>query len=393
MDAYAHSITRALLLGFALAALATACGGEENAPKEVDSLCTDGQQKCFQNALLTCEPDGKAWKVAMCGESKSCGTGDAGIGCQAIVCARGSLSCDDKKVLKCPDDGLSEATPVQTCKTAEHCVAGACVPTACTDGDKRCGWGTALACSGGAWSSTKCGADERCDAGACVKRECTPTAIACVDATHRKTCNIDGSAWDEAACASGQVCTDGYCHAKVKGSDTADAGTQDTATSNDAGATDGGGGFLDVQKDEFVFEPLDILTMKIGPSDPPTAETVEFEFVNSGWQTNEQRVLVSGDKNLHKVEIVVAPVEEYTTGDFSVLGGEAPNSGIFMNDGTHDQSTVQWRYQSLDYSISITEFGDVGGRIRGTFKGELGDAIEKGKVLYVEGSFDVKRTQ
>ena len=380
----------ALVAGLlALAALA-GCGGEEAKTGPVDSLCSDGEQKCYQNALLTCETDGKAWKVAMCGESKSCGTGDSGVGCQSLVCARGSLSCDDKKVLKCPDDGLSEPTPVQSCKTTEHCVYGACVPTACTDGDKRCGWNAALVCNGGAWTSQKCAADERCDAGTCVKRACTPTEIACVSETRRKTCAIDGSAWTETACASGEVCSDGVCHAKVKGTEPV---ADTTGGGSDAGGTDGGGGFLDVQKDEFVFEPLDVLTVKIGPTDPPSAETVEFEFVAGGWLTNEQMIQVSGDKNLHKVEIVIAPVEEYTTGDFSALGGEAPNSGVFMNDGTHDQSTVQWRYQSLDYTVSISEFGDIGGRIKGTFWAELGDAIEQGKKLYIEGSFDVKRTQ
>jgi hypothetical protein len=64
-----------------------------------------------------------------------------------------------------------------------------------------------------------------------------------------------------------------------------------------------------------------------------------------------------------------------------------------MNDGTNDSATVQFRYEAVEYTINIDEFGDVGARIKGSFQALMADAIEKGKSMYVEGTFDIKRTQ
>jgi hypothetical protein len=377
--------------------LVAGCGEDPKPPGAVDSFCIDGEQKCFQNALLTCKDEGKAWKVAGCGASKSCGDGDAGVACLALVCARGSLSCDDKKILKCPDNGLSEASPIATCKAGEHCSFGACVPSACTDGDKRCGWNAALNCKLGSWTSQKCASGERCDAGSCVPQTCVPTAMDCEGDSKRRTCKIDGSGWVVSDCASGQQCDDGVCHPKIKGAAAKDtSGAATDAGTTDSGAADSGGGFIDIVKDEFVFDPLDVMTLfqsKVEPI-PEGSKPVEFEFVSATWLSGGQTLQISGDKDLHKLEITIAPVEEYTTGSFSDLGGEAPDSAITMNDGTLSGTNVQWRYQALEYSISITEFGDVGGRVKGNYKATLGDALDNGKTtIYVEGSFDVKRSQ
>jgi hypothetical protein len=386
----------ALTFGLLAATALAGCGQDDATPAPVDSFCTEGEQRCFQNALLTCKDQGKAWKVAGCGGSKSCGTGNAGVGCQSLVCARSSLSCDDKKVLKCPDDGLSDPTPIATCKTNELCSFGVCVPSACTDGDKRCGWNATLECKGGSWKSQKCAAGERCDAGACVAQACAPTTIECESDTRRRTCKNDGSGWESAACAAGEQCDDGVCHPKVKGAAPKDAGGGGgDASVADAGG-DSGGGFIDIAKDEFVFEPLDVMTLYQSKSEPIPEGTqpVEFEFVSATWLSGGQTLQISGDKDLHKLEITVAPVEEYTTGSFSDFGREAPSSAITMNDGTLGGTDSQWRYQALEYSISITEFGDIGGRVKGNYKATLGDALDGGKTtIYVEGSFDVKRTQ
>ncbi len=388
--------TASLLLALATT-LTVGCGGEESSKvAEVTTLCSDGEQRCYGNALLTCEASGKAWKVASCGASKTCVKDGAGATCKAVVCAKASLTCDDSKVLKCPDDGLTEATPFASCKPTEHCTFGTCVPTSCTSGDKRCGWNAALSCEGGAWKSQKCANGERCDdtSHTCVAQACVPTAIACVSETKRQTCKVDGSGWVEAACAAGEVCNDGVCHAKVKGSGSGSDASGSDATAADASGEDSGG-FLDVQKDEFVFEPLDVLTIYKAAAAPIPAGTkaFEYEFNSANYLSVEQLVQITGNANLEKIEISVAPVEEFTTGSTNETEQQWPTSAVKMNDGTNDSSAVQFRYEAIEYTINIDEFGDVGGRIKGSFKALMADAIEKGKSMYVEGTFDIKRTQ
>lgn len=374
-----------------------ACGGNETSKvAEVTTLCSDGEQRCYGNALLTCEADGKAWKVASCGASKSCVKDGAGATCKAVVCAKASLTCDDSKVLKCPDDGLTDATPFASCKPTEHCTFGTCVPTSCTDGDKRCGWNAALACEGGAWKSQKCASGERCDetSHACVAQACVPTAIACVSESKRQTCKADGSAWVETACAAGEICEDGVCHAKVKGSTSGQDATSNDSSAADASGEDSGG-FLDVQKDEFVFEPLDVLTIykSAAAPIPQGTKAFDYEFNSANYLGVEQLVQITGNANLEKIEISVAPVEEFTTGSTNETEQQWPTSAVKMNDGTNDSATVQFRYEAVEYTITLDEFGDVGGRIKGSFKALMADAIEKGKSMYVEGTFDIKRTQ
>ncbi len=382
--------------------LATACGNDDGggAVAAVDTLCTDGTRKCLGNALLTCASDGKAWKVANCGEAKVCGQGQGGLGCQPVDCVPNSKSCDDNKAMQCPADGQGDPSQVEFCVGAEHCVAGTCVKTACTSGDKLCGWKALLSCNGGGWSSQKCGANERCDAAkkACVERTCEPTTIACKDNTTSQTCNTEGSAWIVSACKAGQVCRDGVCHAKVKGKDDiADAGATDTgATSGDA-ANDAAetGGFLDVQKDEFVFEPLDKLTVYKSTKAPIPEGTLVFEYdiSSASYLSLEQMMQITGNQNLEKIEIACAPVEEFTTGSTNELEQRWPNSSVLMNDGTNDPAVAQFRYQAIEYSITIKEFPDVGGRLKGSFNATMADVMIKGKTFYVEGAFDIKRTQ
>lgn len=399
MDRYCSRSFVSSLTIVAAWALTGCSGGDEGSAASagpVETLCKAGEQRCYGNALITCQDDRKGWKVVNCGESKSCAKDGAGFACKAVVCARGSLSCDDKKVTKCPDDGLSEPSAVASCTSGQHCTAGTCVSTKCSDGDKLCGWKAALVCSGGAWKTTKCGADERCDpaTAACVKMACTPTVISCADGATSQTCSADGAGQVAKACGGGQVCSDGVCHAKVKGvGDVADAGS-DAASDVSADSSDGGG-FLDVPQKDYEFEPLDVLVIRKATTSPVPAGTPElsFEFASANFLGVEQMLQITGNKDLDKIEIAIAPIEEFTTGSLSTLGGEFPNSSINMNDGSNDQSQVQWRYQAVEYNVTISEFGDIGGRVKGTFSAEMHDALQKGNVFFIEGTFDIKRSQ
>ena len=379
-------------LSFGLAA----CGGDDKDTGPVKSLCSDGEQRCYDNALLTCGPEGKSWTVGWCGESKTCTTDSGSAGCQGVKCERGARICDEKKVLQCPEDGLDEPSTAETCKSGQHCMFGQCVTTACEAGTKLCGWKAVLSCDGGSWNSVKCKSGERCDAETvtCVAQTCAPTSLKCVNETTRATCNIDGSQWTERKCAAGEVCNDGVCHPKVAGVQTeVDAGGRSEA---DGGATDAGGsGFIDAgTKPEVVLEPFDTLkiTLSETPTPGPGAQVVEFGFSSASFSSVNKMLQITGDEGLYKLEIQLAPVEEFTTGTFTALEAQAEDTAILMNDGSNDQNQVQWQFQAVDYTLDITGFDDIGGRIKGTFSAKLGDAINKGKFLYAEGNFDIKRS-
>ena len=384
------------VMTIALVCGVSACGADPKAPLgTVKTLCSGTEQRCDGNALLTCADEGKSWTVGWCGESKACATTGGNVGCAGVKCERSSRSCDDKKVLACPADGLSEPTVVATCEAAEHCIFGECVTTACTAGDKKCGWKAALSCNGGSWESTKCAADERCDAAtaACVARSCKPTEVKCATSKIAATCDATGSAWVDKACGDGKVCTDGICHREVEGQQV----TVDAGPAVDAGgevADTGGTGFIDAGKKDIPLEQFDILTItkSTTPTPGPDAEQIKFEFSSAGFSSVTKMLQITGDQGLNKLEIQIAPLEEFTTGGFTALEAQAEDSAIWMNDGSNDQATVQWQFQAVDYTVALTAFDDVGGRIKGTFSAKLGDAINKGKFIYVEGSFDIKRT-
>jgi hypothetical protein len=119
---------------------------------------------------------------------------------------------------------------------------------------------------------------------------------------------------------------------------------------------------------------------------------MEFSFANATYNPIDKMLQITGDEGLNKLEIQVSPVEEFQTGSFTAVGAEAEKSTILMNDGTTDQRRVQWKFQATDYVINITTFDDKGGRVKGTFSGEMGNLVEKGKLMYViDGSFDIKR--
>ncbi len=378
----------------ALALALSACGGDDDKGGPVDSLCSTDEQRCYGNALLTCADEGKAWNVGWCGESKTCTSDSGKPGCSGVKCERGARTCDDTKVLMCPEDGLSEAAQVETCKTGQHCIFGTCVKTACDAGTKACGWKAALSCEGGSWKTTKCKSGERCDEAthACVAQTCKPTALKCTDASTRSTCNTAGSAWVDKACGSGEVCTEGVCHPKVKGAEQdQDAGT----VAADAGSGSDGGGFIDVGSTKDVqLEQFDTLTLTLSetPTPGPGARTIKFKFSSATFSGATKMLQITGDEGLDKLEIQLAPVEEFTTGTFTALEAQAEDTAILMNDGSNDQSQVQWQFQAVDYTLDVTSFDDVGGRIKGTISAKLGDAINKGKFVYIDGAFDIKRS-
>ena len=396
-------------LHIALACLAplpmilAACGGEDpKPPGAVNSFCAVGVIECVGNYLAECVDEGKAWKLTFCGESKSC-VGGANPSCKAAICVggKGARTCSGAKVMQCEADGVEEAYTAKICNGEESCQAGQCLPNDCDKGDKRCGWGAVLECDGGGWKATKCGAQQFCDTGklACTDRVCTPTAVQCIDKDTAATCAISGDGWNEKSCAAGELCYDGVCHREVKGAEpsggldaSADAGGEpDSAvTQQDVGAPV----FTDIGKKDIQFDEENTLSVILSEtaSPPGDAVAIEFEIMGASYLNNDTMLQITGDVDLNKIEIQIAPIEEFQTGSFTALGAEADKATIVMNDGSALPGDLQWRFQASDYSITLTKFEDIDGRIIGTFNGELKDALDKTKTWYlVDGKFNVVR--
>ncbi len=397
------------LLAIAAGLLALAlcgCGNDANIPLPVDTFCSEGAKACEGNYLATCSEGGKAYKLTFCGESRFCSTGSGTAQCKSTKCEKGALSCDGKKVVECPADGSSSESPLQTCGGGHKCLAGTCVAEKCETGDVKCGWRRTLTCNGGAWTVTKCTGKDICVGGKCVARTCTPHEAQCSSATKASICNVGGDGWRTVTCKAGDKCYDGICHREVKGGSpgaaVADAGGSSSSSSSGGGdaASSSGGvdvpGFLDIGKKDAGLEAPDMLSVIISETPNPPSGTLpkEFSITSAAFLDVGKMLQVTADEGLYKFELQLAKVEEFQTGNFSAAGGEAEESVLLMNDGTTDQNQVQWKYQSTDYSITISDFEGQGSRVKGTFSAEMGDRTQKGKVIYlVDGKFDIRRSQ
>lgn len=387
-----------------LFALAVPClvglpGCAEPTPAAVPptTFCKDGTVSCIGNVIANCTGGGKAYQLTPCGESKFCSNG----ACEKVVCEKASLACspDGKKVMVCPDDGSAERGELKACAATETCKAGACVTTACTDGAVVCGWRKVLTCKGKVWMETACGANQLCDASQkkCVDRKCSPTAIACKSETTAQVCSAAGDAWQDKGCGTGNVCEAGVCHTKLAGSGPTAGADATVAKDTTAAATDTAGnadapGFLDIPKKDVQLEQADKFTVTFSETQKPAAGTAPMKFDQSSaaYLSGLSMLQISGNFDLFKVEIQIKDVEDFQLGTFVAGGETATETKVQMNDG----SPVDWRYQAVDWEVTITEWEDVGGRVKGTFSAELADTIQKGKKAYlIDGVFDVKRSQ
>lgn len=359
-------------------------------PGPVATFCQEGSVVCVGNATATCIESGKAYGVASCGESKYC----AGGKCQAVICEKGKRSCSGNTVMACPDNGAADATAAQTCGGSTVCKAGVCVPASCTDGAKSCGWKTLLECKGGTYKETACGTGQVCNAASpkCVARQCVPGARQCLTSTAAQACNATGTAWVGQSCAAGQGCYDGVCHSLVVGKDpdSPDASTGKDVTAGDGTVQTDTPTTLDVPKKDIDWEPLDLFEVTISQTPDTTGQKIKFGFAGANYLSTIQMLQITGDEGLNKLELQIAKVDEYITGTFTMVGGEAPEANVLMNDGSNDQATLQWLYQASDYTIQIDEFGAPGGRVKGSFTAELTNALDN-SLIYLNGSFDVAR--
>lgn len=397
---YSASFRRA---AFALPlALALACGSKEPVKPAGPpaTFCKDGEQVCKGNYLATCTGGGTAYSLLFCGASKTCSGGK----CADTVCAKGQVTCDGKTaVLKCPDDGLTAPATLQKCKTsnpAESCNDGACLPNTCNNGDVRCGDKTLFTCTQGVWVQTTCGSSQFCDTAGkkCSDRLCTPTEAKCKDSKTAQTCTSTGGGWTDKACAANEGCYDGVCHVTVASAagskDSSVTGTPDAPAGETSDSVSIGTGdtLVKPKKDIDVGVP-DVFKVTFSKTKTPGAgdPEIKMDFPAANFLPVLKSLQISGDKDLYKVEIDLGPVEEFQTGTFSTVGAEAGDTKIYINDGSQDQTKVQWLYAATDYDIEITAFEDVGGRITGKFSAEMVNTVDKSKAYLTNGVFDIKR--
>ncbi len=375
------------------------------APK---TFCKDGALVCKGNYVAECT-GGTAYKLTFCGD-KTCNGG----ACTPTVCSKGQITCNDQAVMKCPDDGLTEATKVTTCKQTgsptEKCNDGVCLPSACFKGDgakgpdAKCGNSTLYVCDKGVWGKgTPCGSNQFCDATAraCSDRVCKPTEATCKDDKTAQVCNNVGGAWVDQPCPANEGCFDGVCHPKLAASGTGTADAAATGSDAPAGETldtvaVGTGDTLVKPKKDVVFDAPDLFKVTFSKTKTPGPGDVEtkMDFAAANYLPVLKALQVSGDKELFKVEMQIGPLEDFQTSDpsFTQVGGEAGETNILCNDGSNDQTKVQWLWGGSDYDIVVSQFEDVGGRIVGTFSAELINQIDKkSKAYLVNGSFDIKR--
>ncbi len=373
-----------------LALVLSAACTKTTTPTAVDTLCADGTFICIGNVSAACAPGGKAYVTTQCGVDKFC---NATTGkCEATVCEKGSSKCagsDSSEI--CSADGSTKT--VKPCLATESCLAGFCVSKSCGGTSQKCAWNAVLTCSSKAWAKTDCKSGEMCDPATfkCVARACDGSYTQCKDESTAAHCSPAGDAWVEQACGAGNGCYDGVCHAQVNGSTVEDTGN---------GSTDGDAMSMDDTKDGktlLELPPKDIqldapdkfeVVVSESATAPDGAVPLSFSNASAAWLDSLGTLQITGAEGTTKVEIQVAKIDEFATGTFTAVGQEAPDSIVGYSDGTGAPGKFQ--YQAADYTITVDEFGDVGGRIKGSFSAQVAD--EGGKKLWLlDGKFDIKR--
>lgn len=398
---------RIALLLATCGAVLSACGAKttpintNSAP--VDTLCEAGKFQCIGNAQAECGTGGKSLIVTSCKADKFCNP--ASGKCELIVCTeKSSMICAGSDTTEvCSDDGSKKT--IKTCTSKEKCMAGLCVPSACGGSQKRCGWKALLTCTGSAWKKDDCKENEYCDETtlACTPMACPVGAVECKDPSTARQCSAKGVAWVEQACGDNAGCFDGVCHALVAGTtvvdDAASAGADadgGSAAETTSDVAKDAKPLMDLPAKDLQMDKLNVFDVIISQAKtaPDGTEPTHFSDASAAWLDGLGTLQITAINGLAKLEIQVAKIEEFAKGSYSAVGGEAPDSRVGYNDGVFDSSTLggnKFQYEAADYEISITEFGDMGGRIKGTVSAQLTSAVDGSKLWLIDGKFDIKR--
>ncbi|HVY28224.1 MAG TPA: hypothetical protein VHB79_16820 [Polyangiaceae bacterium] len=217
--------------------------GFDYEPCKVDELCSDGACKkavcapnssyCEGSNAMRCNANGTSATVDDDCSPNECITSGNYAYCQAQDCTPGEAVCDGTKATFCKEDGSGpEPGGVDCPSISGYCEAGQCKPNVCVPNQRTCQGeymytcsadGKTLssysyyACNSYYWSYSHCNPAT----GQCQQQTCTPNQAYCSNNVAYK-CDATGYAGisQEDCTASGKICTNGTCQAKV-----CDAGT------------------------------------------------------------------------------------------------------------------------------------------------------------------------
>ena len=412
-----------------------ACGDDEPAAAScTENLCTEGETRCLGNVLASCEVlDGEGtpprWRYEACGASRACTGGPSGQACETRKCTNlGTGSCLDAQTLFiCDESGLS--SDPEDCASDEVCTSGACVESACGEGDTRCGAGVVLTCQGGSYAATDCATDEVCliegGEAACVARLCDPESAWCEDGV-AQVCNHDGTEITTTACGSTEVCNSGFCEALLcNGNNNIDPGSGITpadVVTGDAIECEGEetqcldedslqvcqGGLWITQNcgTNQVCADVDGVDACKAKAAPPLEKIGKITFTLAGvpntfdlnaradYISSDTMLKISGASGTRKLELNFAPIEPLSVGQFSDTGtSETVLTVCYYDGGAVTESpgcAVGFSHSSSLYTAVIDEWNGIGASVVGTFETTLNDA--GGSTLAItDGVFDVKQ--
>jgi hypothetical protein len=303
--------------------------------------------------------------------------------CDSVDCAiEGQSNClDNKTVNVCQKNNSFQSSP---CLDGSSCSAGACRESPCEAGATVCGWKAVATCNeaGVIWEGSSCEPDQVCTGGACVPEMCQPGTWSCLDETTKGVCNQDGSDVIETLCKSNEECVEAYgeCVPKLR----LPPDLTDVVDSPDIEEEDEGPPPVD-KGPPAELEPLDLAAC--------TIDGVEVKFVSNLSATyveKDKDLRVSMDKGQLKIEITMAPLDEYDIGHWTSAEAGDIQVHILYNDGS-DIGGAQWKYQSVEYDLELSKFESKGGRVKGVFTGALTPDGGKSTIPLTDCFFDVVR--
>jgi len=365
----------------------------------------DCEATCVGRYLRTCSEDKKSYEYEYC-SNMICKNG----GCSQAGCLEpGKVECDDVDPLAymlCLET-MAAKTP-KACSEGERCKGGACTPEPCEADERMCGYKTVLTCAedGSSWNVEECAEDQMCDPLAVVCSTIDPFCIEsplgamCQDTKTAVECGFNGKLVPK-ECADAEVCVAGFCQQRV---------CEVAYETPDAGGTDAANDIVTLP-DESAWEMQETVLIDLPPVDIPPLEkpakgivTIaggEFDNEEVKFTSSKQALYIVKEKDLQvgmakgalMLEIHFGGIEEGVVGAFTSDEPGSVTPWIWLNDGTTQQEEIQWKYQSIAFSITLDQFDPPGGRVIGTFSGTLEDQTGGPPLELIGGEFDVPRKQ
>jgi hypothetical protein len=388
-------MNRLFFILICISALLNCSSEKKNSNKCYETICTSGQVKCSSNYLAICAADGKKWNMTFCGKNSFCENGE----CRKRVCTPpGSSSCKTiDKFEQCSEDG--SVKNVISCEKEMKCAGGICVTKECSSGDKTCGFESVLECdtSKGGYFETKCNTPDEtgkfCDekSPSCVKKLCEPEKAECFGAFASRVCNIYGTAFTETQCAWDEECVEGFCQKKSCKPVSEEAETAEVVSDKieDAAA----------EPEELIYEFISEL--EIQEMEEPLVAKMNLDGTEINFTTSKDANFVVKDMdlmiNLYKgtksLEIHVQGLAEGQVDEFSCEDTSSYNTFMWWREGKYPQGVCKdYDYTTLSCTVTLDEFGAVGGHVKGTFSGVLMDCQDPDdQKTITDGVFNVIR--